>query len=136
MFLSVVHPVAILNVVFCVICSLLMFVSDDIGDHVDCVKDFSRGSCYCDCTFWWFVLVVACCHGVIYVVRSAVLVEWLLWMTCCVEMCGRLFVMYGSSVFSSDFAIIDSSEMGLYDVPMFMSSFGVVISMMFASVHV
>ena len=31
---SVVHTVAILNAVFCVICSLLMFVSDAIGDHM------------------------------------------------------------------------------------------------------
>ena len=30
----VVHPVAILSAVFCVICSLLMFVSDAIGDHM------------------------------------------------------------------------------------------------------
>ena len=30
-FVSVVHPVAILSAVFCVICSLLMFVSDAIG---------------------------------------------------------------------------------------------------------
>ena len=31
MFVSVVHPVAIL---FCVICSLLMFMSDASGDHM------------------------------------------------------------------------------------------------------
>ena len=29
-----VHPVAMLSAMFCVICSLLMFVSDDIGDHL------------------------------------------------------------------------------------------------------
>ena len=29
-----VHPVAILSAVFCVICSLLMCVSDAIGDHM------------------------------------------------------------------------------------------------------
>ena len=34
MFVSVVHPVAILSTVFCVICSLLMFVSDASGDHM------------------------------------------------------------------------------------------------------
>ena len=28
------HPVAILSVVYCVICSLLMFVSNAIGDHM------------------------------------------------------------------------------------------------------
>ena len=32
--MSVVHPVAILSVVFCVICNLLMFVSDASGDHM------------------------------------------------------------------------------------------------------
>ena len=34
MFLSVVHPVAILSKVFCVFCSLLKFVSDASGDHM------------------------------------------------------------------------------------------------------
>ena len=34
MFVSVVHPVAILSAVFCVICSLLMFVSHASGDHI------------------------------------------------------------------------------------------------------
>ena len=29
-----VHPVAILGAVFCVTCSLFMFVSDDSGDHM------------------------------------------------------------------------------------------------------
>ena len=33
-FVSVVHPVAILSAVFCVICSLLMFVSDASGDRM------------------------------------------------------------------------------------------------------
>ena len=41
-----------------------------------------------------------------------------------------LFVMYGSSVFSSVFAITERSEMGLYDVHMFMSLFGFGIGMM------
>ena len=31
---SVVHPVAILSVVFCFICILLMFMSDASGDHM------------------------------------------------------------------------------------------------------
>ena len=34
MFVYVVHPVAILSAVCCVICSLLMFVSDANGDHM------------------------------------------------------------------------------------------------------
>ena len=32
--LSCVHPVAILRAVFCTICSLSMFVSDALGDHM------------------------------------------------------------------------------------------------------
>ena len=59
---------------------------------------------------------------------SAVLVEAML--------CGMVFVMYGSSVFSSVFAITERSDMGLCDVPMFMSLFGFGIGMMFASFHV
>ena len=39
MFVSVVHPVAILSAVFCVICSLLMVVSDASDDHI--VKTYS-----------------------------------------------------------------------------------------------
>ena len=73
---------------------------------------------------------------VLFMLCSDVLVELLLLNPCCVEMCGRLFVMYGSSDFSSVFAITERSEMGLYDVPMFMSLFGFGIVMMFASVHV
>ena len=67
---------------------------------------------------------------VLFMLCSAVLVESLLLKPCCVEMCGMLFVMYGSSVFSSVFAITEKSEMGLYDVPMFMSFFGFGIGMM------
>ena len=72
---------------------------------------------------------------VLFMLCSAVLVEWLLLKPCCVEMCGMLVVMYGRSVFSS-FAITERSEMGMYDVPMFMSLFGFDIRMMFASFHV
>ena len=38
---------------------------------------------------------------VLFMLWSDVLVEWLLLKPCCVEMCVMLFVMYGSSVFSS-----------------------------------
>ena len=81
---------------------------------------------------FWLKLVAM----VLFMLYSAVLVEWLLLKPCCVEMCGMLFVMYGSSVFSIGFAITERSEMGLYDVPMFMFLFGFGIGMMFASCHV
>ena len=51
-------------------------------------------------------------------------------------LCVMVFVMYGSSAFPSGFAITERSEMGLYDVTMFMSLFGFGIGMMFASFHV
>ena len=38
---------------------------------------------------------------VLFMLCSAVLPEWLPLKPCCVEMCGLLFVMYGSSVVSS-----------------------------------
>ena len=43
--------------------------------------------------------------------------------------------LYGSSVFCV-FAITERSEMGLYDVPMFMSLLDFGIGMMFASFHI
>ena len=73
---------------------------------------------------------------VLFMLCSAVLVEWLHLKPWCVEMCGMLFVMYGSSVFSSVFAITERREMVLYDVPMFMSLFGFGIGMIFTSFHV
>ena len=56
--------------------------------------------------FWWFVLVEACCDGVVYVVLE----EWLLLKPWCVEMCGMLFVMYGSSNFTSVFLSLRELE--------------------------
>ena len=35
MFVSCVHPVAVLNAAFCMTCSLLMLVVDAIGDHTE-----------------------------------------------------------------------------------------------------
>ena len=35
MFVSCVHPVAVLNAAFCMTCSLLMMVEDAIGDHTE-----------------------------------------------------------------------------------------------------
>ena len=35
MFVSCVHPVAVLNAAFCTTCSLLMLVEDAIGDHTE-----------------------------------------------------------------------------------------------------
>ena len=48
---------------------------------------------------------------------------------CCDVWC----VMYGRITFSSVFVITDRRDIGLYDVPMLMSLFGLGIGMMFAS---
>ena len=42
MFVSCVHPVAVVNAAFCMTCSLLMLVEDAIGDHTEEV--YSRAS--------------------------------------------------------------------------------------------
>ena len=40
MFVSCVHPVAVVNVAFCMTCNLLMLVEDAIVDHTE--KEYSR----------------------------------------------------------------------------------------------
>ena len=72
---------------------------------------------------------------VVLMLCSAALAEWLPLKPWRVEMCGMLPVMHGSSVFSSVLAITERSEMGLHDLPMFMSPFGLGIGMMSASLH-
>ena len=47
MLVSCVHPVAILRAVFCTICSLSMFVSDALGDHI--VEAYSSTSLVFGC---------------------------------------------------------------------------------------
>ena len=61
-FMSVVHRVANLNAVSCVICSLLMFVSDASGHHGANVLEY--GSCYgFVCCEDRFRLFPPCCLG-------------------------------------------------------------------------
>ena len=45
MFVSCVHPVAVLNAAFCMTCSLLMLVEDAIGDHTE--EAYSRAGLIC-----------------------------------------------------------------------------------------
>ena len=58
-FVSVVHPVAILSAVFCVICSLLMFVSDASGDHMVKTYFLTGQLCYRASQCYGFV----CCEN-------------------------------------------------------------------------
>ena len=57
-FVSDVHPVAILSAVFCVIRSLLMFVSDASGDHMEEIVDVSDLSI---CIFLCGFVVISMC---------------------------------------------------------------------------
>ena len=66
---------------------------------------------------------------------SAVFVECLVLNPCCVVMFGMFCVMEGRITFSSVFAITDRRDIGLYDVPMFMSLLGLGIGMMLANFH-
>ena len=60
-FVSVIHPVAILSAVYCVICSLLIFVSDASGDHI--VETYEYGYCYgFGCCADRFLLFLPCCR--------------------------------------------------------------------------
>ena len=56
---------------------------------------------------------------VLFMMCSIVFVEWLILKPCCVEMCGILFVIYGSSVFSSVFHITERGKTCLYEVSWF-----------------
>ena len=53
--------------------------------------------------------------------KSAFCFIWIHNETCCVDMCGILFVVYGGSVFSSVLCFTERIGMGLYDVNMCMS---------------
>ena len=61
-------------------------------------------------------MVEAFCYGI-------VLVEWLLMKPCCVEICGMLCMGVVSSPLFL-LLVTERSEMGLYNVPMFLSLFG------------
>ena len=50
-------------------------------------------------------------------------------------MCCMLFVMYGRKLFIRVLAITEKSEMGLYEVPMFMSLSAFGMGIMFANFH-
>ena len=72
---------------------------------------------------------------VLFMLCSVVLVEWLLLKPCYVEMCGMLFVMYGSSIFSS--VLLSLREVRWVCIMcLCLSLFGFGIGMVFPSFHV
>ena len=61
---------------------------------------------------------------VLFSVCSAVTVECCVLYPCCMGVFGMFAVMYGRRLFSSVFAIIERRDMGLYEVPLFVSLLG------------
>ena len=73
---------------------------------------------------------------VVLMLCSAVIVEWRFFKPCCVLICCMLFVMYGRRLFSRILTMTDRSEIGLYEVPMFMFLLSFGMGIMFANFHI
>ena len=61
-FVSCVHPVAVLNAAYCMTCSLLMLVEDAIGDHTE--EIYSRAgliTCFIGSHECLFLFTPPCC---------------------------------------------------------------------------
>ena len=67
MFVSCVHPVAVLNAALCMTCSLLMLVEDAIGDHTE--KASSRAglnNCFIGSHECLLLFTPSCCSECFY----------------------------------------------------------------------
>ena len=138
MFVSCVHPVAVLNAAFCMTCSLLMLVEDAIGDHTE--EAYSRAGLI---TALYVAMSVSFClpHPVavsaFMICRGLCACTEMLWI--CV-----LYVSFGSKVRPRTFgcvamgvfAITERRDMGLYEVPLSVSLLGFGIGTMLANFHV
>ena len=78
---------------------------------------------------WWNPFAT-----VLFSVCSAVTVECCVLYLCCMGVFGMFDVMQGRRLFSSVFAITESRDMGLYEVPLSLLGFG--IGTMLANFHV
>ena len=99
-FVSVVRPVAILSTVFCVICSLLMFVPDAIGDLM--VETYS----IMDLVMAMYVarIVFFCFHHVVDVGALSICIVLCAYVVV-ISMC-LLYVCLGSRVCPSIFGLM------------------------------
>ena len=64
MFVSCVHPVAVLNAAFCMTCSLLMLVEDAIGDHTE--EAYSRAGGFIGSHECLLLFTPSCCGECFY----------------------------------------------------------------------
>ena len=99
-FVSLVHPVAILSAVFCVICSVLMFVSDASGDHM--VETYSSMGLVMDL---YVAMIVSICFP--YVVDASALSICIVLraLVVVISMC-LLYVNLGSTFSPSIFGLM------------------------------
>ena len=65
MFVSCVHPVAVLNAAFCMTCSLLMLVEDAIGDHTGILQSRSH-NCFIGSHECLLLFTPSCCSECFY----------------------------------------------------------------------
>ena len=99
---SVVHPVAILSAVFCVICGLLMFVSDASGAHM--VETYSSMGLVM--ALYVAKIVSFCFHHVVDVRALSICIVWCAFVVV-IYMC-LLYVGLGSRVSPSIFGFMGS----------------------------
>ena len=67
MFVSCVHPVAVLDAAFCMTCSLLMLVEDAIGDHTEEAYSQSRShNCFIGSHECLLLFTPSCCGECFY----------------------------------------------------------------------
>ena len=100
MFVYVVYPVAILNAVFCVICSLLMFVSNASGDHM--VETYSSMGLV---MALYVVMIVSFCFTHVVDVSSLSICIVLCAFVVVISMC-LLYLSLGSGVSPSIFGFM------------------------------
>ena len=103
--------------------------------YVYCVEGFAHIECCSDCSrrgaIWLNPFVT-----VLFSVCSAVTVECCVLYPCCMGVFGMLSVMLGRRLFSSVVAINERRDMGLYDVPLFVSLLGFWMGTILANFHV
>ena len=99
-FVSVIHLIDILSVVFCVICSLLMFVSDATGDHM--VETYSSMG---PVMALYVVMIVSFCFPHVVDVSALSIYIVLRALVDVISMC-LLYVSLGSRVSPSIFGLM------------------------------
>ena len=113
-----VHPVAILSAVFCVICSLLMFMSDASGDHM--VETYlSMGLVMA----LYVVMIVSFCFPHVVDVSALSICNVLCAFVVVISMC-LLYVSLGSRISPSIFGLMfmGSVVLSIVSSPVFLLS--------------